>query len=241
MTPLFRGCGLAIDGRLRPTTMTARAGERIALIGPNGGGKTSLLRAIAGVEGAIGAVSIDGELLPDRGARRSRLIGFMRASREIGWSIPVKDVLPLGAPIGEVRFGELVEAFELESLLDRPITELSTGERARVLMARAIAGSPRLLLLDEPLSNLDPYWVLRFLEQIDLQAAAGACIFCALHDLALLDRFDRAILIAGGEVAADDRASALVSSSALIEAFRVEPIGPGRWAIRLREDPRSSP
>ena len=240
MTPSLVASGLAIAGRLHLTSVSAEAGERIALIGPNGGGKTSLLRAIAGVEGADGEVRIDGQPLPVSGARRWQMLGFMRASRDLGWAIPVRDVVQLGAPVAAERLDELIDAFELSPLLDRAATELSTGERARVLMARALAASPRVLLLDEPLSNLDPYWVLRFLEQIDRQATDGSVVFCALHDLALLDRFDRAILVADGKVLADGPANEIVASETLAESFRVDPAPGGGWRIRRPAGPRSS-
>ena len=240
MTPLFAANGVTIAGRLHPTSLSANVGERIALIGPNGGGKTSLLRAIAGAEGAEGEVRIAGEPLPVSGARRRQMLGFMRASRELGWAIAVRDVVQLGAPVTEERFDELTDAFELSPLLDRAATELSTGERARVLMARVLASRPRVLLLDEPLSNLDPYWVLRFLEQIDAQATDGSAIFCALHDLALLERFDRAILISDGNILADGPAREIAASETLAESFRVEPLSGGGWRIRRPADPRSS-
>jgi iron complex transport system ATP-binding protein len=241
MTSLFAASGLSIAGRLQPTNLTAAAGERIALIGPNGGGKTSLLRAIAGVEGAKGEVRIDGELLPSTGRRRGRMLGLMRASRDLAWAIAVRDVLRLGAPVSDERLDGLIEEFELSPLLDRPAPELSTGERARVLMARVLAGAPRVLLLDEPLSNLDPYWVLKFLDQIDRQASEGSTVFCALHDLNLLGRFDRAILIADGQIAADRSARAVAESEELAKAFRIDRAPGGGWRIRPPADPRSSP
>ncbi|MEO7655904.1 MAG: ABC transporter ATP-binding protein [Sphingomicrobium sp.] len=128
----------------------------IALVGPNGGGKTSLLRALARVEEARGIVLIDGADIDQLGeARRSRLISFLPASREVAWPIAVRDIVALGGADHD-QLNHWLAAFGLLPFADRMIGNLSTGERARALLARAMATGPRLLLLDEPLSNLDP-------------------------------------------------------------------------------------
>src|SRR5690606_585060 len=149
-----------------PTDLEVGGGELVALVGPNGGGKTSLLRALARIEGAGGSVRVDGEdvdMAP--AARRRSLLSFLPASRDLGWEISARDLISLGLERpDQERVDALLSMMELEQLADRPANQLSTGERARVLAARALASRPRLLLLDEPLSNLDPYWVLRFVE-----------------------------------------------------------------------------
>ena len=242
MSALLSAVGVTIGGRLQATDLDVAAGTMVALVGPNGGGKTSLLRAIAGVEEAGGQAAIDGADLAEAGRRRGALIGLMSASRDIGWPIPVRDVVTMGLlradPLGIAR---LLEFFELDGLAERPVSSLSTGERSRVLMARALAANPRLLLLDEPMSNLDPYWVLRFVEAMRRHAAGGGAVLCALHDLALLDRFDRGLLIAGGRVIADMAPTELVDSPLFGETFRIAASGDGGWRVRPSADPRSSP
>ena len=173
MTSLI-GTDLTLAERLRPTSLRIERGELVALIGPNGGGKTSLLRALARTERAGGQVTIDGHDIDHIGeAQRRRLLSFLPASREMGWPIAARDVIALGLERrDDARIDELVATFELEPIADRPIDRLSTGERARVLMARALAPRPLVLLLDEPLSNLDPYWVLRMLALMRAAAAA---------------------------------------------------------------------
>lgn len=239
---LLSGRQLAIRGRLRPTDLDIFPGQLVALIGPNGGGKTSLLRALARIEGASGVVAIDGEDLDEAPmARRRQLLALLPASRDIAWPIAARDVIRLGLDRDdEQRIAELIALLELEKLADRPVNQLSTGERARVLFARALAGNAKLLLLDEPLSNLDPYWVLRFLEIFEAAAVSGQAVLVALHDLGQLDRFDRALLLASGRVQIDEAPDDLVASERFEEIFRISSAN-GRWAIRPPVDLQSSP
>jgi iron complex transport system ATP-binding protein len=232
MTSLVaRAVGIA--GRLEPSDLDVAAGELVALVGPNGGGKTSLLRALARIESASGVVAIDGEdvdLAPL--ARRRHLLSFLPASRDVTWPISARDVIALGLDRPDpARIEELIAQFELEKLADRPVNRLSTGERARVLAARALVGNPRILLLDEPLSNLDPYWVLRFLSIFEAAARSGQAVLVALHDLSQLPHFNRALLIADGKVRMDEAPASLVASERFEEIFRIQSAN-GGWRIR---------
>lgn len=233
--------GVAIAGRLQPTDLDVRAGELVALVGPNGGGKTSLLRALARIETASGVVAIGGEdvdLAPL--ARRRQLLSFLPASRDVIWPISARDVIALGLDrADDARIDELIYLFELEKLADRPVSRLSTGERARVLAARALAARPQILLLDEPLSNLDPYWVLRFVATFETAALSGQVVLVALHDLSQLRHFRRALLIASGKVQVDETPDSLMADERFEQIFRIQ-AADGSWQIR-QEDRRSSP
>ena len=240
MTSLLDAEALAISGRLNPTSVSVGFGEMVALIGPNGSGKTSLLRAVAGVDQSSGTILVAGE---DRAetppARLPYLLTFLPASRELGWPIAARDVIALGLtrPDPE-RVEALVDLLELGSLANRPINALSTGERARVLFARAMAPNPRLLLLDEPLSNLDPYWALRFLEIVRDFVSGERSVIVALHDLDQAERFDRVLLMDRGSILRDGSPRDVLASAALQDAFGIERLD-GRWAIRRPADPRS--
>jgi iron complex transport system ATP-binding protein len=241
MTPLL-DASISVKPRLQPTRVTLLAGERVALIGPNGSGKTTLLRALAGIEGNQLETLIDGEPLAKASPRRrSQLLSFLPASREVRWPIPVRNVVALGLfEPDPARIDDLLVRLHLEVFAERPIDSLSTGERARALLGRALANRPRLLLLDEPLSNLDPAWVLRTLDLLDQIAREGAGIALALHDLSLLHRFDRVWLLDSGRLVADLPPADLLASPLFEQVFGVEPTATG-WALSPSADRRSSP
>ncbi len=243
MTPLLEARGVAIDGRLQPTDIQLFPGSLVALIGPTGSGKTSLLRTLAAVEMTAGSIAVDGEdLASARAARRPHLLTFLPASRDMVWPIRARDVVALGlAKADPGRVEQLLEQLELLPLADRPVNALSTGERARVLLARALAPTPRVLLLDEPLSNLDPYWVLRILDLLRQTVIATRCAaLVSLHDIDRSRSFDRVLLMAKGRMVADLPPGAMLASGQLGRSFGIEFAEDG-WRITAPEDRRSSP
>ena len=238
MTPLV-DAQVSIAGRLDCTKLSLAEGEMVALVGPNGGGKTSLLRALALVEEAEGAVTVAGERLggvpPNR---RSKLIGLLPASRDLAWPISVHDLLRLGLP-PETPVETTLEQLELAELAQRRVDRLSTGERSRALIGRLLAAAPRLLLLDEPLSNLDPYWVRRlasvFREHVSTHRSTA---LISLHDLNLLTAFDRVVAVADGRAAFDGSPAVFLGSELFGRIFRITPEAAG---VSRPADPRSSP
>ena len=241
MTPIL-DAEIAAPPRLQAMSLQIAAGERIALIGPNGSGKTTLLKALAGIEASASQIRVTGESLERvPPTRRAKLLAFLPASRDVRWPIPVRDVIALGLTRpNHSRVDQLLERLRLTDLAERTIDRLSTGERARALLARALAECPRLLLLDEPLSNLDPAWVLRTLDLLDEVAREGAGIALALHDLTLLHRFDRVWMLDHGRLVADLPPEQLLASPEFASVFEVEPAQAG-WALRPLADRRSSP
>jgi iron complex transport system ATP-binding protein len=225
---LVRASGLALPGRLDPTDLTLAAGTVTCLVGPNGSGKTSLLHALAGIGAPAGRVEIGGVNPVSLGpAQRSRTLTFLPASRDVKWPLTAIDLIRLGTsgPIDDC-----LETLELGGLADRRIDRLSTGERGRVLIARALAPRPRLLLLDEPVANLDPLWQLRLMEHLRaLVRREAAAALVAMHDLDLAARFgDRLIVMDRRRIAADGEPHALLEGPAMREVFGIERAG-GAW------------
>lgn len=241
MTPLLEARGLALAGRLESSDVCSKGGELIGIFGPNGSGKTSLLRALARVEGAGGLVRIDGvDVDGVRGAQRSKKLAFLPAGREMIWPIKVADVIALGLDQSAPgKIATLMTDFELEEMADRPASSLSTGERSRVLLARALAAAPRLILLDEPLSHLDPYWVVRTLEILARYVREGSTVALSMHDLSLAPRCDRLIIMRGGKIIGSDGPSRL--SAQMHALFGVERDPDLGWRISSPEGQRSLP
>jgi iron complex transport system ATP-binding protein len=227
---MLTASGLSLPGRLHDAALAIEAGELVCLIGPNGSGKTSLLHALAGIGGRMGHVALDGADPRGLGpARRPSCLTYLPATRDIPWPLLARDLIALGG--GDADFPVL----ELGPLLDRRVDTLSTGERSRVLIARALAPRPKLLLLDEPTANLDPLWQIRLMELVRDELKRGdRAALIAIHDLDAAERYaDRVIVMREGRIAAQgmDQVPAI---------FGVERVG-GRWeAVRTQADPRSS-
>ena len=206
---------VALEGReiLTDVSFQLRAGEFTGLIGSNGTGKTTLLRAMLGfVTPTSGRVLLRGEPL----SRRNRSIGYVPQKVHFDADIPVRarDLVALG--IDGHRYGisrrpraarerveELLDAVEAESLANRKVGTLSGGEQQRVLVAHALASRPELLLLDEPLANLDQgnaQEIVALLERIS--NTQGVAILLSAHEMnALLPVMDRVVYVAHGRVA----------------------------------------
>jgi iron complex transport system ATP-binding protein len=187
---------------LRGVACSAHPGQLTAVVGPNGAGKTTLLRIIAGLLApSAGAVVLDGRALPDWDrAELSRALGYLPQERTVHWPLLVRVVVALGRlPHQSFGAGEsdadraaieaALAAADVTHLADRSILALSGGERARVLLARALAQQPRALLADEPAAGLDPSHQLALFAHLAEIAAAGRTVVVALHDLSLAARY----------------------------------------------------
>jgi iron complex transport system ATP-binding protein len=245
MTPLLKADRVALAGRLEPAYFRMEAPQLVCLIGPNGSGKTSLLHALARIGGASGEVRIDGldpEGLPYR--RRRALLSYLPASRDVAWPLAARDLVLLGS--SEAEADRAMAELDLTPFAGRRLDRLSTGERSRVLVARALAPRPRLLLLDEPAANLDPLWQLRLMDRLRESVANGQGAIVAMHDLDLAARYaDRLVLMAGGAIVAEGDPEGMLDSPKLQAVFGIERID-GAWRPLSREpnprgDRRSSP
>jgi len=218
---------------LAAATLALRPGEITALIGPNGAGKTTLLRALAGLTAGPGRVTLDGHelaaLSPDARARR---LAWLPAERDVGWPLAAREVVALGLPgrRDDAAIDRALAKTDTAVFADRRIDRLSTGERARVLLARALVAGPDWLLLDEPIANLDLRHQLDLLDLLRSEAARGAGVVLSLHDLALAGAAcDRLVLIDAGRIVADGAPAAVLTPDVLATVFGVART-PGGWA-----------
>lgn len=188
------------------------SGRFAVIVGPNGAGKTTLLRSLAGLlPPTEGTVTLDGASIARmRAAERARAIAYLPQNGGVAWPLPVRDVVALGRlPHGERPDGlgeagreavaAAMAAADVRDFAERPATELSGGERARVLLARALATKAPVLLADEPVAALDPRHELMVLEVLRAQARAGALVVVIMHNLTLAARFaDEVVLLDRG-------------------------------------------
>jgi iron complex transport system ATP-binding protein len=228
---LVEATGLSLPGRLTETSLELRAGELACLIGPNGSGKTSLLHALAGIGAPGGEVRIAG-LDPRRlpPAQRQHLFAYLPASRDIHWPLTGADLIALGlSGPNRVAVDQVIADLHLRDFADRRVDRLSTGERSRVLIARALVARPKLLLLDEPAANLDPLWQIRLMDRLRDYARAGHALLVAMHDLELTRHYaDRLILMHEGAVVADGEPEELLAGPHIPQVFGVKR-SEGRW------------
>jgi iron complex transport system ATP-binding protein len=213
----------------------ALPGELTAVVGPNGAGKSTLLRALAGLLPlAAGEVVFAGRPLGTSSPReRARRLAYLPQERVVHWALTARAVVALGRlPHRPVGAGEsaadaraiaaALEATDAAHLAARSVREMSGGERARVLIARALAQEAEALLADEPTAGLDPQHQLTLFARFAALAASGVTIIVALHDLSLAARFCRRIvLLHQGRCAAAGAAADVLSSPRLAAVYGV--------------------
>ena len=212
---------------LKAVDLTVATGELVAVVGPNGAGKSSAIRALAGLLPlSVGEARLGGDLLTGLSpqARASR-IAYLPQERRIAWNLPAVEVAALGAPFlsgAEALTAARAALDEVEAghLADRGVAEMSGGERARVLLARALATGATAVLADEPVAGLDPDARLLVLERLQARARAGQAVLVSLHDLTLAARFaDRVVVLNQGQVVADDAPLAALTPDVMAQVF----------------------
>ncbi len=193
-SPLLRVISLKVSP-LPPLTFNVADGECLAVEGPSGSGKTRLLRAIADLDEASGQIFVDGaERQEIRGPRWRRLVRYASAE-PAWWTATARDALTSSSVGSAERLERLLSALDLKlNILDRSLSELSTGERQRLALIRALLDEPRVLLLDEPASGLDEQTAALVVEVVRSQLLANRCVILASHDQAQIDQLAHARL-----------------------------------------------
>jgi ABC-type multidrug transport system ATPase subunit len=175
-------------GTLPALTFEVADGECLAIEGPSGAGKTRLLRAIADLDPAPGQIFLDGAERYEMPAYAWRK-AVRYAAAEPGWWTDTPREAFANTPATAARLERLLAAVGLETaVLDRPIATLSTGERQRLALVRALIDEPRVLLLDEPTGALDAEASALVEELLRFQLLAGRRMLLASHDLGLIAR-----------------------------------------------------
>lgn len=226
--PLLTLRNLAVRRHERPilqgVDLDIRAGEFVGLLGPNGSGKTTLLRAALGLLAHEGVSSLT-RLSPEN---RAEAAAFMPQGREIAWPLPVEDLIAIGRNPHRSRQAEssaveaAITALDLAALRHRPATELSGGERARVLIARMLAQDSRLMIADEPIAGLDPASQIKVMHVFSKLADEGRAILASLHDLGLAARHcTRLILLSQGHIVADGPPDIVLNAVNLARVFNI--------------------
>ncbi len=225
--------GLVGSGIVRPylsgeVNIAVAPGEIVGLIGPNGSGKTTLLRALAGLTAGDGSITVGGKALDVMtSSERARRIAHMPAGRRVDWPLRADDIVALSG-VDADRVAEALARVGMSAFAERRVDTLSTGERARVLLARVLAGGADWLLLDEPTANLDPGHELDVLALLRAEAARGAGVLASFHNLTLAETHcDRCVLMAGGRIVAEGAPGAVLTDANLAAVYGIARDGAG--------------
>ncbi|QIL73818.1 ABC transporter ATP-binding protein (plasmid) [Diaphorobacter sp. HDW4B] len=207
-------------------------GELVGIIGSNGAGKSSLLKALMGLYKPVaGDVTFAGDpILTLSPKARAQSIAYVAQGNQLHWSQRVDKVVALGliphgrthGPDGQSIVHEVMRQADIDHLKHRNVLTLSGGERARVLLARALAVQAPVLLADEPLSALDPAHQLRIMQLLSTQAQTGTAVAVVLHDLTLAMRYcSRIVILHQGFKLADAAPLNACTNENLMKAFGI--------------------
>lgn len=211
------------------------SGEVLGLIGPNGAGKSTLLSCMAGIETCTsGSMEIDGTSLPTLNSMdKARRIAWVEQSGTTHWPITVERLIMLGriphlpgwsrpAESDRLAVESAMRHADVLFLRSRRVTQLSGGERSRVMLARALACEPTLLLADEPVATLDLKHQLQAMQVLRRFVSGNNAAVVALHDLSLAARFcDRLLLISEGRLIAIGDVAAVLNDKNIAEVYGV--------------------
>ncbi len=197
-----------------------RAGDLLAIVGQNGSGKSTLLKCINRIlKTEAGSIRLGNTPLPlFSPGQLARIIAYIPQTEEYVTDLSVFDTVLLGrkphihhtpAPHDLETVSGLLTRLELESVAMRSLTTLSGGQRQRVFIARALAQQPEILLLDEPIANLDLNHQMKVMQLLQQLAAEGMNILLTIHDINMAARFcNKVLMLKQGELFASGRQSA---------------------------------
>jgi len=209
---------------------TIPTGKLVGIMGPNGAGKSTLLKTIAGILPIkSGEIGFDNHKLTTMTAeQKSQQLAYLAQNTEIHWDLSVYDVIALGLPNPLNRAKEqenvrsISETFSVSHLLEKSFRQLSGGEKARVQLARCCIKNAPLLLADEPIAALDPFYQIDIMEQLKSLTPIHTCVV-AIHHLSLAYKFcDEAILLNQGQIIANGETTQVLTAENLANAFGIQ-------------------
>ena len=218
---------------LHPTSFDANRGEVVGIVGPNGAGKSTLLRLLYRFhKPASGAIEINGDDLWDMPPRRAaKLVAAVLQEQASGFGLTVEEMITLGRTPHRQRYfapdlndtavtEHVIDRLGLSQIAQRPFDTLSGGERQRVMVARALAQEPHILIMDEPTNHLD---IRHQLQVIDLIRNLDLTIVVSLHDLNMAAEVcDKILLLENGHPQGFGPPAELLTETLVSAAFGVE-------------------
>ncbi len=212
------------------------SGKLVGLIGPNGCGKTTMMRCINRMhEPTGGDILIDGEsVLGKTPGEIAKLVSNVPAEMNASFGLTVFETVMLGrypylqnmwweTEEDETIVEETLKKFGVQHLEDRPLNMLSSGERQRVMIAKAYVQEPRLMLVDEPTSHLDMKYKLDVMEYLKAMVKQDMTILVAEHDISLMARYcDLCIIMKKGELVTIGNPKEVITEELIRDVYEVE-------------------
>lgn len=215
---------------LKDIHCTIPTGKLVGIMGANGAGKSTLLKTLAGILPITsGEIWFNNHKLTTMTAeQKSQQLAYLAQNTEIHWDLSVYDVIALGLPnpLNRAKEQEKVrsisETFSVSHLLEKSFRQLSGGEKARVQLARCCIKNAPLLLADEPIAALDPFYQIDIMEQLKSLTPSHTCVV-AIHHLSLAYKFcDEVILLNQGQIIANGETTGVLSAENLANAFSIQ-------------------
>jgi iron complex transport system ATP-binding protein len=231
----LRACGLSASLGARTVLhgidLDIAQGQWTSILGPNGAGKSTLLKALAGLVPHSGTVSLLGQPLHQFAPRqRARLLAWLGQNESSADDLSAWDVVMLGrlphqawlAPASEKDIAAVERSLRYTQAWawrHRPLSQLSAGERQRVLLARALAVEAQVLLMDEPLANLDPPHQADWLCVVEALLAHGTTVVSVLHEITIALNAQRLVVMQDGRVTHHGATADAATRDAVCQAF----------------------
>ena len=234
---------------LKSIDLDVRTGQWTCVVGPNGAGKSTLLKALAGLLPMHGEVFWQGQPLSALTRReRAQRLSWLGQSEMVLLDLRVHDVVMLGrlpyqdwlaspSAHDQANVESALRAMQAWDWCERTLGELSGGERQRVLLARALAGQTPLMVMDEPLTNLDPPHQVDWLEQVHALRSQGTTVLSVLHEINVALHADQIVVMAQGRVlhhgSAQDAQTHRAIEAVFNERIRIVAVD-GQWVMLPR-------